>query len=687
MPIDYGQVFNSGTPAPTAPQASGIDYGQIFGNAPQTQQPAPVSQPQTQPVAETPQTPLQKVGSYAGAALGGFANFGADVGRAGADLPAYLLHAAGAISTNTANNWYQATQQAANDFRPDGTSIQNSVDQHPWVAKGIEYAGDMLTLSKAMGGVSDVLASPTAKSVLQAIPGTSLPMRALVNSVTGGVLGATSTAGDQGNKDTSAKWGAALGGIPTVLGTPIQAGANYLTRNSQMLQKIQQVVGAATASFGGQTSKEAAGQSVANMYNASKTANDANYNVIKSIDADVGAGTVIPKINSLLKDYESELTPQQAGTLRGLRTSAVNVETPAQLLELNQDINKAHSVFAGTNASQYLYDAFQDVGKTGRGLLQDIADANGVGDSIKTANHFYENTMIPLKQMNADGIAQSIADTAAATAQDAKNVAQGIQAPPTPYNQVEYAKNINGIYNSVLKDPLKAKALLSNMDDSGRTVLVNHSIQSTLQPLIESAGTPNYTAQLTRLNAIKNTLSQAGMSEDELAPINGVQKILKEAQQITPSSDLATKIASKVTGSVGLGGAGAIGGYEGYKEGGFSGAITGAIALPLILRGMGNLINSSQGQAILQDIGKSNSNSSKVMDFIKSIGIMGLGSMHDNKAAVPEYKPSAKIGPTALNDNPQSLKNIHTGSQPQQPVQTEQPPVQTAPTYPPALFS
>lgn len=302
---------------------------------------------------------LSKVGSYTGAVVGGMANGGADIAEGLGDTPTFILKHLHMISPETANKLYQATANNAKMFRPDSTSsdaISQSVNEHPNVARIAKTGVDLMGLA-----VGNKMIPTSLLSSGSAAPVVNIAARAAGQ----GLLG--QAAADADHKDAGAVLGMAAsplleagGAVLGVLGNKV--GATDAVNNvlsSVSNSKIKQAY----------ASIRAMPFSVADSTNKNSAVDD---------------------INKFVQTKQNVLTPMQSNVLQDTAETLQNATSHDDVLTALQGLSKKVSIFSGSNATDSVYQGYNNIKNSIGDVLNEAASRNSISDALNSANDIYK---------------------------------------------------------------------------------------------------------------------------------------------------------------------------------------------------------------------------------------------------------------------------------------------------------
>ncbi len=441
-----------------------------------------------------------------------------------------------------------------------GGDLSTSVPEQ--IKTQVEDNPDTNQIGQAIGGVgaAAALTSATGGALAPAL-GTGLLNAVAANTIAGSVLAGV------GNRIKGGIIGAAASGI-----SPVISGlTNYIGKAATLGTNVKRAVNNITSQIDGPPDKIVVG-SQSNMWNAAQATENQLFNKFRDVPGAVETNPVVIKAAEFLNTHSDELTPQQQKVIMGLIQNTVSSKSIA-------DLHDARKIFAydfgkfvdGKPLTAEANTAFRSLNDTVSSVMRNNADNLGVGKEFKSANDFYQNTVLPLMNTGAK-------DTAEALSKGNVDPLTLGQMTDTLINK--YVKN---------QRPETAKVFLDSLDDTGRRAVEVKMVDNALKTATTKQGDIDY---LAFKKAIQDTrTSTANIFSPETKKIlNGLEATIDEGTHL-----YGTKLdLSNLGAGNKIGGLAAIIGATGFGAGPGAAAIVGGTLL-----GTAKLLNTRIGQDLL----------------------------------------------------------------------------------------
>lgn len=348
-----------------------------------------------------------------------------------------------------------------------------------------------------------------------AIPGVGLATGG--NMVLAALAGAAQTDDGFLKRLTGAATGVATAGALQLAGNAVQAGVSAL-RSSNLIQQATKYVADKVDEMAQTlkgTPREVGAQSVANVFNVTKSVDDELFNTFRASTTNVAPQ--IRAVQRSIEDMLDSLGPNMSGPQKQALQTALGKFNNTQSLADLHDLRK----FLAKNSKSFLPqdgDVFASAYKTIRNTVDDqmklAAEKSGVLKEYLNANAHYKEKMLPLINAGSDDVANALSE-------------QGRMVDPA-----NTAKVLDTWIDKNIKPntPNETKAFLSTLDPVGRDAVETRLLEKTMEK-VNMASNPSATfrKEFQRYGATSKLI----LSPKNQKMMDGIIRVLDEASPIT----------------------------------------------------------------------------------------------------------------------------------------------------------
>lgn len=589
-------------------------------------------QPVVQQKADPSVNQQEAPGSIGGAIVGGLGNYSASMLESGVDAALWASDKLGitnpktsAVAKQLASQDITAKLRSGVPGAPNDTFTQG-VNKYPITAGVAQYGADAGLLLASVPGKIIQGAGLAAKTA-------DIAARAGVNAAeSAGVSGP-----ENENQNLGAKIGAAASLVGDVASPLIGKAVNAASLVSSKIKNFIAPINDQLAKDGSLSIQEQAVKSEAAYTASILKQNTANYQVIKDVPGTINSNVIRNNVMSLYKSGGADIIQQdgkamldaknsvfndkQINILANIQQQAGKINNMEDALKLRQYISSNKAQFQGKNATDTIYQGYNNLKSAIDSQITQQAEKAGVGDALKSANKFNQSYVQPLDDAGATDRLKAV-QANQQRSQIMQNLKPGQPVPPV---DPEYTKATRQIFPAN-PSPQKVKEVLSRMDPSGQGIMERKFIQEAIGDAKANPEMFNKNTSLIKVNQIIDKYGSV-LSDDTMETLNGYKKVLQAAGAVAKQEGEKNNTYALHYLGHAIGG-GIIGGTVGDEVGGHSntsralGAAAGIIGAPLAAKlltgGMKGLLESQKGQAVLQYI---NAHPEAAKKLISSMGV------------------------------------------------------------------